>query len=47
MLLVGSRKPEKKRYIILRAGLFGTPPLFNILSAVILIILVIFYALWW
>jgi SSS family solute:Na+ symporter len=48
MLLVGDGKREKGNdYIILSARLFGTPRLFNLLSAVVLIILAIFYTLWW
>jgi SSS family solute:Na+ symporter len=40
-------RADKEKYIDLYTGLFKTPLLFNILSAVIVIILVIFYGLWW
>jgi SSS family solute:Na+ symporter len=39
--------PDREKYIDTDIRLFKTTPLFNLLSVVIVIILVIFYVLWW
>ncbi len=47
ILLMGSRKAENSKDLTLSPGLFKTPLLFNILSFVVIIILVVLYYIWW
>lgn len=47
ILLMGKRENSEKQDLGLSPGLFRTTPLFNVLSFIVIVILVIFYCMWW
>jgi SSS family solute:Na+ symporter len=47
ILFIGGKRSDREKYVGLNADLFKTTPLFNVLSMVVIVILIIFYCLWW
>ena len=47
IMLMGKRKTEFQQDSVITKELFKTTPLFNALSLVVIVILIIFYSVWW
>ena len=47
IMLMGKKKTESQHDLVITKELFKTTPLFNVLSLVVVVILIIFYCIWW
>ena len=47
IILMGKKKTESRQDLAISKELFKTTPLFNALSLVVIVILIIFYCVWW